>query len=59
VTRHGEERLHQVRQRPQAPGDHARFPREAEKVFDDQAEALAPEPAERLKVHVMGGLGAG
>jgi hypothetical protein len=49
VTRHGEERPHEVRQHPEALDDHARFPREAKEVFDDQAEALAPEPAERLK----------
>jgi hypothetical protein len=31
-----------VRQQPEALDDHARFPREAEEVFDDQAEAPAP-----------------
>jgi hypothetical protein len=42
VTGHGEKRLDQAWQQPEALGDHAGFPAEAKEVFDDQAEALAP-----------------
>jgi hypothetical protein len=62
----GQQRLHQARQQPEALGDHAGSGRQAEEVPDDQPEALAAEPVERLEhdlrrpadpalVHVHGG----
>ena len=73
MFRGGEQRLHEVRQQPEALDDDARLLRQAEEIFDDQAEALAPKPVERLQhglrrpvhpslVHVHGqelGAGAG
>src|SRR6266511_1540576 len=49
VIRHGEERLHEAWQQPEAFDDHTGFPRKAEEVFDDQVEAFAPKPVERLE----------
>ena len=49
MTRLGEERLHEAWQQSEALDDHTRFPWEAEDVFNDHAEALAPEPVECLK----------
>jgi hypothetical protein len=49
VIGHGDERLHEAWQQPEALDDYTRFPGEAEEVFDDQAEALALKPVERLK----------
>src|SRR5271157_2878588 len=49
MTRHGEERFHEAWQQSETLDDHAGFLREAEEVFDDQVEALALEPMERLE----------
>src|SRR5688500_7327463 len=48
APKYGEERLDEVWQQPEPLGDDAGLAREADEVFDDQAEALAPEPVESL-----------
>ena len=45
----GEQRLDQVRQQSEALDDHTGACRQAQQVFDDQAEALALEPVEALQ----------
>ena len=45
----GQERFHQVRQQPETLDDDARLGREAKQILDDQVEALASKPVERLE----------
>jgi hypothetical protein len=49
VLRRSEQRFHQAWQQPETLGDHRGLRREAQEVFDDQAEPLAPEPVEGIK----------
>jgi hypothetical protein len=45
----GEQRFDEVRQHSEALRDHAGSRRQAQHVFDDQAECLAPEPREGVE----------
>lgn len=49
MTRLGQQRFHKARQQPETLGDHSRFRREVQEVFDDQAGQLPLEPVKALK----------
>jgi hypothetical protein len=54
VTGRREEGLDEAWQQPEAFNDHTRFSWEAQQIFDDQVEALAPKPVEGLQHGLRG-----